>query len=269
MTVFTRQGNGDLPIMTIGSGPQFVALSQIPSGTPARGGVGHHFSVHIENFEPAPVVRALAELGVTARVNMRPAAAQRPTGAPSQDTPELLFSDPDGLLLQIQDVRYCGGVGPLGELCGIPQPTTQPRDAPFAVRTLNHVSIGVSNVQRSLEFYQRVFGYTVKTSQSQGAVPILTIGAGPQFVGLREGRTSGHHLCLGIERFDPDQVMQTLAEHRVQGRLRIRPAADQRPPGPAGADTPEITFDDPDGFSVQIQDVSYCGGVGPLGNICA
>ena len=269
LTVYTRQGNGDLPIMTIGSGPQFVALAQVPGGGTGAGGAGHHFSVDIERFDPDRVVSMLAELGVTARVNKRPAAAQRPVGAPSEDTPELLFSDPDGILLQIQDVRYCGGVGALGDVCGIPVAVTRPRTAPFAVRTLNHVSIGVSDVERSLQFYQRAFGFTVRTRQSRGAVPILTIGAGPHFVSLHEGSPRGHHFCLGIEQFDPDWVMQTLVSHGVEARQRTRLSADQRPPGPPGADTQEITFDDPDGFTVQIQDVSYCGGVGPLGNICA
>ena len=29
----------------------------------------------------------------------------------------LYFTDPDGLAMQIQDVKYCGGGGLLGELC--------------------------------------------------------------------------------------------------------------------------------------------------------
>ena len=80
------------------------------------------------------------------------------------------------------------------------------------------VSIGVSNVERSLEYYQRVFGYSVRTSQSRGARPVLTIGRGPQFVMLREGSPDGHHFCLGIDPFDPDDVMATLAEHGVRGQ---------------------------------------------------
>ena len=132
---------------------------------------------------------------------------------------------------------------------------------------LNHVSIPVSDVQRSLAYYQRVFGFTHRTSQAGGAVPILTVGAGPQFVALREGTGGGHHFCLGILGFDPDRVLETLADHGVEGRLRLRPASEQRPAPPAGtADTPEITFLDPDGITVQIQDASYAGGVGRLGN---
>jgi hypothetical protein len=32
-------------------------------------------------------------------------------------TPELYFTDPDGILLQLQDVSYCGGGGYLGSEC--------------------------------------------------------------------------------------------------------------------------------------------------------
>jgi hypothetical protein len=35
-------------------------------------------------------------------------------GGALNGTPELYFTDPDGILLQIQDVRYSGGSGYLG-----------------------------------------------------------------------------------------------------------------------------------------------------------
>jgi len=34
-------------------------------------------------------------------------------------TPELYFTDPDGILLQLQDLSYCGGAGYLGEECPV------------------------------------------------------------------------------------------------------------------------------------------------------
>ena len=37
-------------------------------------------------------------------------------GAPG-GTPELYFTDPDGLLMQLQDTTYCGGWGFLGDVC--------------------------------------------------------------------------------------------------------------------------------------------------------
>ncbi len=38
-------------------------------------------------------------------------------GGAKGGTPELYFTDPDGILMQIQDVTYCGGSGTLGEVC--------------------------------------------------------------------------------------------------------------------------------------------------------
>jgi hypothetical protein len=35
-----------------------------------------------------------------------------------EGTPELYFTDPDGLLIQLQDAKYCGGAGVLGDVCG-------------------------------------------------------------------------------------------------------------------------------------------------------
>jgi len=39
-------------------------------------------------------------------------------GGAKGGTQELFFTDPDGILMQIQDVTYCGGAGYLGEVCG-------------------------------------------------------------------------------------------------------------------------------------------------------
>jgi len=37
-------------------------------------------------------------------------------GAPG-GTPELYFTDPDGIVVQLQHTSYCGGAGVLGEVC--------------------------------------------------------------------------------------------------------------------------------------------------------
>ena len=38
-------------------------------------------------------------------------------GGAEAGTPELYFTDPDGLAIQLQDVKYCGGGGVLGDIC--------------------------------------------------------------------------------------------------------------------------------------------------------
>ena len=38
-------------------------------------------------------------------------------GGAREGTPELYFTDPDGIPIQLQDVTYCGGSGYLGNVC--------------------------------------------------------------------------------------------------------------------------------------------------------
>ena len=139
--------------------------------------------------------------------------------------------------------------------------------APIRVRTMNHVTLSVSDVQRSVEFYQRVLGLPLVTTQGTErdwdapAVPVLGIGDGPQFIALsRGGRPHINHYCLGMEGFDAAEIVARLAEHGIEARVRMR--ADSDPPAE------ELMFNDPDGIPVQIQDVSYCGGSGKLGDLC-
>ena len=139
--------------------------------------------------------------------------------------------------------------------------------APIRVRTMNHVTLSVSDVQRSVEFYQRVLGLPLVTTQGTErdwdapAVPVLGIGDGPQFIALARGdRPHINHYCLGMEGFDAAEIVARLAEHGIEARVRMR--ADSDPPAE------ELMFNDPDGIPVQIQDVSYCGGSGKLGDLC-
>ena len=74
----------------------------------------------------------------------------------------------------------------------------QPAAAPIPVTTMNHVTLTVADVQRSVEFYQRVLGLPLVTTQgterdwNAAAVPVLGIGDGPQFIAFSRaiGRTS-------------------------------------------------------------------------------
>ena len=139
--------------------------------------------------------------------------------------------------------------------------------APIPVTTLNHVTLTVADVQRSVEFYQRVLGLPLVTTQGNerdwnaAAVPVLGIGEGPQFIAFSRGdRPHINHYCLGMESFEAADVVERLAEHGIEARVRMR--ADSDPPAE------ELMFSDPDGIAVQLQHHSYCGGSGKLGDLC-
>ena len=87
----------------------------------------HHASLSVEDFDVDRIFSVLEGYGLTvlgeaggaggplqAYLTMR---GPDRGGAP-EGTPELYFTDPDGILLQLQDPTYCGGNGYLGDECG-------------------------------------------------------------------------------------------------------------------------------------------------------
>ena len=98
------------------------------------------------------------------------------------------------------------------------------------------------------------------------------------FIGL--GRASAaaiNHACLTLEDFDVDRIQTVREDHGLQPRGESRQAGplrhwiSMRMPNRGGAPegTPELYFSDPDGVSMQLQDVTYCGGGGYLGGQCS
>jgi catechol 2,3-dioxygenase-like lactoylglutathione lyase family enzyme len=143
---------------------------------------------------------------------------------------------------------------------------------PIPVKYFNHFMLGVSDVQRSVDFYQGLFGMPIQARQ--GSTVLLRVGPGPQYLGLTPAGSnppSITHLGLAVDGFNADRVMQALADHGV-----AKAAASD--PGLAGGamkarltmrgNTPEIFLGDPDGLVMQLSDASYCGGSGAMGAVC-
>ncbi len=265
-------------VLRVGDGPQFIAIGGSASDNPRIS----HYCFAVDNFNDARIVATLAEHGVAAsgqsgalqsRVRMRGAEAG---GAPA-GTPELYFGDPDGIVVQIQDASYCGGAGLLGEAClAVPEPAAGP--GLITVREYNHFTLFVEDQQRAVQFYQNLFGLPIDTYQ--GAMPILRIGAGKGFLAIAQvpplaGRI--HHASLNVDDFDVDRIFGILegfglsilgeaagATGPLQAYVTMR-GADR---GGAPEGTPELYFTDPDGILIQLQDSSYCGGSGYLGDVC-
>jgi Glyoxalase/Bleomycin resistance protein/Dioxygenase superfamily len=70
----------------------------------------------------------------------------------------------------------------LGALVMAPRVMAQSSKPPIVTRRLNNVMISVSEMERSLEFYQKLFGTPVK----QGDVAIFRLGDGPHFFAISE-----------------------------------------------------------------------------------
>jgi catechol 2,3-dioxygenase-like lactoylglutathione lyase family enzyme len=120
--------------------------------------------------------------------------------------------------------------------------TASAADTGFAATTINHVSIQVSDIKRSAEFYMRAFGLPKRKAGNPDAV---RLGVGPSHLTLRQEKPSGNvdHFCLGIDKFNHDSVVRDL---KARG---VKPEPDEK--GPQG-----FHVKDPDGFRVQLGDSS-------------
>ena len=93
-------------------------------GGPARAAGIDHACVAMDNFDPAAVTKLLVGYGLKQQDGQGRTplvtyiSLRMPNrGGAEGGTPELYLTDPDGLAIQLQDVKYCGGGGFLGELC--------------------------------------------------------------------------------------------------------------------------------------------------------
>ena len=152
--------------------------------------------------------------------------------------------------------------------------------APFRVNGLSQITLTVSDVKRSLDFYQGLFGMPIQARQ--GSTILLRIGAGPRFLALRQAAAgeaaSISALGFGVQGFSVDSAMKALAQHGVTAA----PATDAKPApkqalvrvrrqdegGSPDGSTRDLFVADPSGIVFQLHDVSYCGGSGALGNTC-
>jgi catechol 2,3-dioxygenase-like lactoylglutathione lyase family enzyme len=115
--------------------------------------------------------------------------------------------------------------------------------------------IAVSNLARSLDFYQKLFGPPIR----QGNVAIFSFGRG-RFFGVTEvtgGATPGYlSYGMAIENFNPERTKRALEDAGVKGvEITTR------------GDTPELWVLDPSGIKVQLTDARYAHGSGPLGDV--
>lgn len=125
--------------------------------------------------------------------------------------------------------------------------------APVAIgRSMNHVSLSVTDVARSAEFYQRVLGMEIISRPANGG---LNMGLGDEsFLGLYNLPNPGgmHHMCIGVDDYDADILAEKLVAHGIEARVNRDPANRT-----SGGD--QLYFNDPDGISVQLAQHGYLG----------
>ncbi len=114
----------------------------------------------------------------------------------------------------------------------------QAQDAAIKPAKIDHVSIQVTDLPRSIAFYQKIFGFNVVSEDKPNEIVRLG-AAGKVLVSLHHKSPTGlvDHYAIGVEKFNKEAVTRELKERGV---------------------TPEENLDagfhikDPEGMRVQI-----------------
>lgn len=270
--------SGDRVCLRVGTGPQFMRIrplegSELPAIT--------HLGYSVDGYDPDRVLAALRSAGFE-QVEPPPISAPGIEHAMKawvrvrDGTGELYFSDARGLIVQLSGPGYCGGGGVAGDQCRAP---VIPPPGLMSLHDLNHFTVFVNDGAEANRFYQQAFDLSVQAYQGPQS-PVTGIGDGHQFVmyagfGGRPTPANINHGCFTMPDFGVERVLDLLTGYGLtaRGDAPVGPLmhyVSLRMPARGGAEggTPELYFTDPDGILMQLQDVSYCGGGGYLGNEC-
>lgn len=111
----------------------------------------------------------------------------------------------------------------------------------FKDANIDHMSIHVADMTRSVDFYKRMFGFTVVSEDRPGG--IVRLGNTKVLVSLNNGGPAGviDHYAIGIPRFNGDAARRYLRERGAT---------------PLQGDYAGLHIKDPDGINVQISQSS-------------
>jgi len=118
-------------------------------------------------------------------------------------------------------------------------------------RTLNHASLAVADVEKSAAFYSKLLGLKEVSRPGNGGI---NLGLGTSFLGVYKIQEPGrvHHVCIGVDDYDPERIAARLKEQGVQATVDRNPANRT-----SGGD--QLYFTDPDGTRMQLSANGYQG----------
>ncbi len=275
-----QPGSDGRIVLQIGNDQQYMAIRAVAEGeSPGISQLGYSVSNYdLESTQAALIAGGFQEIEV-------PDIAEQGINIPLTtwvrmrgNTPVLYFSDARGLIVQLTDTTWCAGSGPLGNQCAGTEAVPL---GLLSLDEINHFTSFVNDGAGANLFYQDFFGLDIQAYQGPNS-PVTGIGDGKQFVmyagpfpGGENAPANIHHASFNMTGFTVDGVLARLEEQDIsaRGERQTGPMMHYislRMPERGGAEggTPEVYFTDPDGILMQIQDITYCGGGGYLGNNC-
>jgi catechol 2,3-dioxygenase-like lactoylglutathione lyase family enzyme len=120
---------------------------------------------------------------------------------------------------------------------GAAAPAASAQTRGFQGGSISHVSLSVSDLQRSVDFYQKVFGLAVLSQDKPNE--IVRLGLKRTLVSLKRSSPKAvvDHFAIGVENFNRDAVTKDLLDRGVTPSQNVD----------AG-----FHVEDPDGYPVQI-----------------
>jgi catechol 2,3-dioxygenase-like lactoylglutathione lyase family enzyme len=175
-----------------------------------------HFCALVENYQPQEMRKTLEAAGVT----MSPGAFG-------------MALDPDGLRLQL--LRVPGGLAKTI----IPAYRLSQDDALFEAVAPDHVMLHVSDLDKSAEYYKKVFGPELSRTKKPERV---WLGAARTKLGLElvaaGEKPSIHHICVRVAGFDKKSAMEKLKRADIEGSV---------------GDEGFVRFHDPNGIVMELK----------------
>jgi len=220
--------HGPTALLRVGTGPQFLAIGPA-GGEPPR---ISHFCVGVENFDADDLVSRLEDHGFTRATDSSDSLSGGPMkvrvqmrgpewGGSPDGTPHVYLGDPDGIVMQLQHPSYCGGASVLGNLCNAPEPANHL--GLISLSGLGPPAMSVSDATRSRTFYHSLLGLDVRAHQTAS-----------QTRGIDDVR-------LNVENLSVDRAREALTRFGVK-------------PRDVGVSAAGVSFADPDGLVIQLQD---------------
>jgi catechol 2,3-dioxygenase-like lactoylglutathione lyase family enzyme len=202
-------------------GAGYLAFGGNPTVSPSI----DHFCVLMENYQPPEMRKSLEAAGVTMSAG--------PFG---------MALDPDGLRLQL--LRVPGGLAktiiPAFRLSG--------DDALFEAIAPDHVVLHVSDLARSVEHYEKLFGPVVRTKEASRTKKPERVwfGAARTKLGLELAangeKPSIHHICVRVAGFEKKSAMEKLKRAGIESSI-------ENTPGKEGL----VRFHDPNGIVMELK----------------
>jgi catechol 2,3-dioxygenase-like lactoylglutathione lyase family enzyme len=118
-------------------------------------------------------------------------------------------------------------------------------------RSLNHVTLAVTDVERSAQFYSTLLGLKVVSRPGNGGI---NLGLGSGFLGVYKLANPGtvNHYCVGVDNFDADKMAAKLKDMGIQATVDRNPASSTN-------GVPQLYFTDPDRTRIQLAENGYQG----------